>query len=139
VRPSREDDAADRLGATDGRAQGDEAAERVADPGRRLGVLGLHDREHGVGEGIEAARVVEAPGGAVAGQLGDDDPPLCGQPGRHEAPVRGEAAEAVDEDEGRPLAPNEVAEPRPGRGQVPFFESEQIQFGLRRHQGIFFP
>ena len=111
----------------------------MADPRRRQRVLRLRDREDGVGEGIEAAGALEAPRGAVAGQLGDDDPPLAGERRGHEPPVRGEAAEAVDEDEGRPRAAHEVAEPRPGRGQVPFFESEQIPFGLRRHQGIFFP
>jgi hypothetical protein len=44
----------------------------------------------------------------------------------------------VDEDERWPLAPDEVAEPGAGRRQVPFLESEQILFGLRRHRGIFF-
>jgi hypothetical protein len=110
----------------------------VADPGRRQRVLGLHDREDGVRKGIEAPAGLEAARGTVAGQLGNDHAPLCREPGRHEAPVRGQTPEPVEEDERRALASHEVAEPRSGGRQVPFFESEQILFGLRRHQGIFF-
>ena len=46
----------------------------------------------------------------------------------------------MDEDERRPLAAHEVAEPRPGRRQAPFFESDGVsRLDSVVIEGIFFP
>ena len=70
----------------------------------------------------------EAARGTVAGQLGDDDPPLGRRArARRARQFEVEAPEPVHEDERRALAADEVAEPRSGAVRSPLLESEQIR------------
>ena len=133
-----EDDAADGLGTPHRGAKRDEAAERVPDPGGGEGALGLGHRDDRVGERVERRGAGEAPGAAVTGQLRDDHAPGAGERRGDEPPVRGGAAEPVDEQEGRAFPADEVPEPGPGVLVHALLEAGEISFGLRRHQGIFF-
>ena len=97
------------------------------------------DREDGVGERVEACRAAREAARSRRARAA---------PGRSPAaPRRARARRAASSRRGRrargraraaALAADEVAEPRPAAVSVPLLESEQIPFGLRRHQGIFF-
>ncbi len=100
-RRGRQDERRDGVRPAHGGAQADEAAERVADPGRGQGVLALEDGKDGVGVGVERRRLGKRPGAAVAGQLGHDHAPVGRQRRRDPQPVRGRATEAVDEHDRR--------------------------------------
>ena len=94
---SREHDAADGLRPAYRRPEGDEPAEGMADPRGGQCRFGLRHGEHCVGEGVEARRPADAARAAVARKLGHDHAPLGGQGRRDEPPVRGQAAQAVNE------------------------------------------
>ena len=111
----------------------------MAHPRCRQCVLGLEDAEDRVGERIERRGVPQRRGAAVARQLRQDHAPIGRELGCDLPPVRREAAETVDERDGRTLAADEVADLRVSRGKPPFLESGQLPFGLRLHLGIFFP
>jgi len=93
-----------------------------------------------VGEGIQGAPTLpEGLGVAVAGQIRDEEPPFAGERRRDEAPVRGHAAETVDEEERRAGASGEVTDAAPADDQLPRLEPVQIRFAVRHLRGIFFP
>jgi hypothetical protein len=70
----------------------------------------------------------------VAGQLRDDEPVVADEPRRDRPPVPGPAAQAVDEDERRPLSADEVAD----AAVAALLKIRENPFGLRHRLGISF-
>ena len=72
----------------------------------------------------------------MAGQLGHDQPPARQQQRGEREPVRGRAAEAVDEQQRVALAGDEVAQPAAAGVEEPLFEARSRL--CVRHQGRLF-
>jgi len=78
---------------------------------------------------VTAALVAAVAPAAVAGELGDEDATSCRERRRDSPPVRGEPAEAVDEDERRPVA----AGAEPDTAAAPLLEVLPFDpFGIHR-------
>ena len=88
--------------------QHDHSPERVSDDRRGQHALALGDEGHPVGERLEAGDCRQGGRAAVPGKVRHQQPVTPDQERNELSPVRRRAAEAVDEDERRPLPAQEI-------------------------------
>ena len=71
----------------------------------------------------------------MAGKLGHEQTPTGQEQRRERDPVRGRAAEAVDEQDRLALAGGEIAKAPAGHLQKPLLEARELRILCVRHQG----
>ena len=85
--------------------------------------------------GLSDGAAGERRGAAMPGELGHDQPPARQQQRREREPVRGRAAEPVDEQQRVALAGDQVAQPAAASVEEPLFEPRRL---CVRHEGRLF-
>ena len=134
---SDEGERGDPGGVGDGQPERDDAAHRVADKSCGSGCLLLQDRGDAVCVGAEVRMPADRARAAVTREVGDEDSPRARQERRQARPVRGCAAEAVDQNYGSPGPGGEVPQagsPELCKERAKTFEERCV----RHHRHVFF-